>query len=57
MPLLFSVLHAAVLAQTTTTSVPRVVGDPLPRWVVLAASFALLVVILTAGFIVRRRMR
>jgi hypothetical protein len=47
-----------VLAQeTTTTEVRRVVGDPLPKWVVIGAGLALLVVILVAGFLVRRRSR
>ena len=42
-------------AQTTTTEVKRVVGEPLPTWVVLGAGAALLVVILVAGLAVRRR--
>jgi MYXO-CTERM domain-containing protein len=47
-----------VLAQeTTTTEVRRVVGDPLPEWVVIGAGLALLAVILLAGFLVRRRSR
>ena len=47
-----------VLAQqTTTTEVRRVVGDPLPKWVVIGAGLALLAVILVAGFLVRRRSR
>lgn len=40
---------------TSTTVVPRIVGEPLPTWVVLAASAALLVVILLAGLLVTRR--
>jgi hypothetical protein len=43
--------------QTTTTEVRRVVGDPLPKWVVIGAGLALLAVILVAGFLVRRRSR
>lgn len=55
MPALLSVL---VLAQeTTTTEVQRVVGDPLPKWVVVGAGLTLLVVILVAGFVVHRRSR
>ena len=47
-----------VLAQeTTTTEVRRIVGDPLPKWVVIGAGLALLVVILLAGVLVRRRSR
>ncbi len=47
-----------VLAQeTTTTEVQRVVGEPLPSWVVIAAGLALLAVILLAGFVVTRRRR
>lgn len=46
------------LAQTTTSEVvERVVGEPLPSWVVLAASAALLVAILVAGLLVSRRQR
>ncbi len=53
------VLAVGVLAQTTTTTevVDRVVGEPLASWVVLAASAALLAVILLAGLLVSRRMR
>jgi hypothetical protein len=43
--------------QTTTTEVRRIVGDPLPKWVVIGAGLALLVVILVAGALVRRRSR
>ena len=43
--------------QTTTTEVRRIVGDPLPKWVVIGAGLALLAVILVAGFLVRRRTR
>ena len=51
-------LHALLLAQeTTTTEVRRIVGDPLPKWVVIGAGLALLVVILLAGYLVRRRSR
>lgn len=42
---------------STTTVVPRIVGEPLPSWVVLAASAALLAVILVAGLLVQRRQR
>jgi hypothetical protein len=44
-------------SQTTTTEVRRVVGDPLPKWVVIGAGLALLAVILVAGTVVSRRMR
>ena len=44
-------------AQTTTTEVKRVVGDPLPPWVVLLAGAAVLAVILVAGVLTRRHMR
>jgi len=40
---------------TSTTSVPRIVGDPLPEWVVGVAGLALLVVIVLAGLWVRGR--
>jgi hypothetical protein len=53
-----ALLHLVLLAQqTTTTEVRRIVGDPLPKWVVLGAGVALLVVILLAGVVVRRRSR
>ena len=55
MPALLTVLLVA--QETTTTEVRRVVGDPLPKWVVIGAGLALLVVILVAGFVVRRRSR
>ena len=42
-------------AQTTTTEVQRIVGDPLPVWQVLAAAALLLVLILAAGLYVRGR--
>lgn len=47
------------LAQATTTTevVERVVGEPLPSWVVLAASAALLVAIVVAGLLVSRRQK
>lgn len=51
------VVALLVLAQTTTTEVRRIVGDPLPKWVVIGAGIALLAVILLAGFLVRRRSR
>ena len=53
-------LGAGVVAQVTTTTtevVDRVVGEPLDSWVVLAASAALLAVILLAGLLVNRRMK
>ena len=47
-----------VLAQqTTTTEVRRIVGDPLPKWVVIGSGLLLLVVILLAGAYVRHRSR
>lgn len=46
-----------VFARTTTTEVPRVVGDPLPSWVVILASAALLVVVLVAGWLATRHAR
>ncbi len=44
-----------LLAQTTTTEVRRVVGEPLPSGVVLGSGIALLVLIVVAGIVVRRR--
>ncbi len=40
---------------TTTTMVRRVVGEPLPTWVVLASGLAVLVLIVVAGLMARRR--
>lgn len=40
---------------TTVTTVPRVVGDPLPVPVVLGSGAALLLAIGTFGFVMRRR--
>jgi hypothetical protein len=45
----------AVFAQTSTTEVQRVVGDPLPVWQVLAAAALLLVLIVAGGLYVRSR--
>ncbi len=42
-------------AETTVTTVPRVVGDPLPVPVVLGSGAALLLAIGTFGFVMRRR--
>lgn len=42
-------------AETTTTVMRRVVGEPLPSGVVPAAGIALLVFILVAGLLARRR--
>ncbi len=44
----------AVAAETPTTEVRRVVGEPLPSWVVVGAGVALFVFILVAGFVARR---
>lgn len=44
-----------VFAQTTTTEVPRVVGDPLPSWIPWTAGLAILVLILLAGWYASRR--
>jgi hypothetical protein len=44
-------------AATTTTAVPRVVGEPLPLWVWWLAGAALLAVILAAGLWASRRQR
>ncbi|HUF33073.1 MAG TPA: hypothetical protein VMN58_07690 [Acidimicrobiales bacterium] len=53
-------MFAALVAQATTTTteeVARIVGDPLPGWVVIAAGAALLVAILAAGIVTGRRSR
>jgi hypothetical protein len=42
-------------AGTTTTEVRRVVGDPLPTWVVVGAGLAILAVIVVAGLLARRQ--
>ncbi len=53
------VLVRALLAaqETTTTAVPRIVGEPLPSWVVLAASAALLAAIVVGGVLANRYRR
>lgn len=43
-----------VAAETPTTEVRRVVGDPLPSGVVLGAGIALFVLIVVAGLVARR---
>jgi len=53
---LIAVLSAVVLAQaTTTSSVPEIVGEPLDSWIVIAAGLAVLVFVLAAGLLARRR--
>jgi len=46
-----------LLTQTTTTEVPRIVGDPLPLWVWWGAGILLLVFIVLGGIWASRRMR
>ena len=46
-----------VFAQTTTTEVPRVVGEALPTWIPWAAGIVVLVLILLAGWYASRRAR
>ncbi len=46
---------AAGGAGTTTTEVRRIVGDPLPTWVLVGAGLAVLAVIVVAGLLARRR--
>ena len=41
---------------TSTTEVPRIVGEPLADWVVYAAGLVLLVVIVIGGVLIRRKM-
>ena len=44
-----------MIAQTTTTEVPRVVGESLDSWIVVAAGVSILLVILVAGYLVTKR--
>lgn len=44
-------------ADTTTTEVPRVVGEPLPSWIFWGSGVLLLVAILAAGWYMSRRTR
>ena len=44
-----------LLAQTTTTEVRRIVGEALPSGVVVGAGVILLIAIVVAGLVVRRR--
>ena len=48
-------LFAAV--STTTTEVPRIVGDPLPTWIWYLSGLLLLAVILAAGYWAQQRQR
>lgn len=50
------IVHAVLSdAQTTTTEVQRIVGDPLPSGVVVIAGLVLFALIVIAGLVVRRR--
>ena len=49
-------LAAQATSTTSTTEVPRVVGEPLADWIVYAAGLALLVAIVVGGLVIRRRM-
>ena len=46
-----------LFAATTTTEVPRIVGDPLPSWIFWGSGIVLLLAILAAGWFVRQRTR
>ena len=48
-------MSPALLAQTTTTEVPRVVGEPLAEWVWLLSGALLLVAVLAGGWWLGRR--
>lgn len=48
--------ETAQASTTSTTEVPRVVGEPLDSWITLSASAALLVAILVLGLVARARM-
>ncbi len=48
-------LVVSLAAGTPTTEVRRVVGEPLPSWVVLSAGIGVLALILIAGLVARRR--
>jgi hypothetical protein len=52
---LFVVLAQATTSTTAEPDVPRIVGDPLSWWAFIGAGVALFVVILAAGWFVRRR--
>ena len=45
-----------LLAATTTTEVPRVVGDPIAGEVLVGSGVSLLLVIAAAAMVARRRM-
>lgn len=44
-------------AQTTSSTVPKIVGEPLSEWIVVLAGLAVLVAVLVAGVVMRHRMR
>ena len=50
-------MTALLSTERTTTSIPRVVGEPLDWWIVAAAGLALLLAIVVASVVARRRMR
>jgi hypothetical protein len=50
-------VFAAQVDTTTSSIAPKIVGDPLPTWVVLAAGLALFVVVVAGGMLLRRRAR
>lgn len=52
--LAFAAVALVGVTETPTTEVRRVVGDPLPSWVVVGAGVALFVLIVVAGLIARR---
>ncbi len=53
-PLPAPVTVAVLAAVTPTTEVRRVVGEPLPSWVVIGAGLVLLALILVSGLLARR---
>jgi len=50
-------MPALFAAATTTTEVPRIVGDPLPTWLFWLSGAVLLAVIVAAGAWARSRQR
>lgn len=42
---------------TTTTAVPRIAGDPLPSWVVIAVGIGVLLFVLIGGALTNRHLR
>ncbi len=53
----FAALALVLAQETTTTEVPRAVGDPWPAWVMLIIFFATIAVVVGGGLVFRHLAR